>query len=175
MFTLLLYNAVGYYFVFKYQHQKAEEEFQMLLSSATISDEDLTLIKLPIDEYASKEFDGFDRVEGDFEHGGKFYEVVKQRLENDTIYIYCLNNEKEEELYKRLTDHINTHIVDGKTSKNKKSDKPTNNLIKEYLRKGSVALICIREQIIIEGNFAYNKTLTSADQPTSVPPPEKHC
>jgi hypothetical protein len=171
MLTLLLYNAVGYYFVFHYQHQKAEEEFAEYISSSIISDKDLTVFKFPIDEYALKETPGFDRVEGDFEQGGKFYEIVKQRLENDTIFIYCLNNEKEEVLYSQLTDHINTHILGGKPGKNKKSDKSFDNLLKEYLPKSSATFSCSRDHVILQNNFAYNKTFTSLDYPVIVPPP----
>jgi hypothetical protein len=172
MLTLLLYNAVGYYFVFQYQHQKAEEEFQEYLSSSIISDDDLTIFKVPVEEYAAKQTNGFDRVEGDFEQNGKFYEIVKQRLENDTIFIYCLNNEKEEALYAQLTDHINTHIVDGKTTKNKKSEVSSNSLLKEYLPKTASAFVCFRGHTIQKRNFAYNKTFTSLDFPVTVPPPK---
>jgi hypothetical protein len=172
MLALLLYNAVGYYFVFQYQHQKAEEEFQEYLSSSVISDDDLTIFKVSVEEYATKQTNGFDRVEGDFEQNGKFYEVVKQRLENDTIFIYCLNNEKEEALYAQLTDHINTHIVDGKGGKTKKSEKSANSLLKEYLPKTSYVFVCSRHHTILKRNFVYSKIFTALNFPVTVPPPE---
>jgi hypothetical protein len=173
MLLLLLYNSVGYYFVFRIQHQKAEKEFQDYINSSIISDEDLTLFKISVVEYASKAGRDFDRVEGDFEQNGKFFEIVKQRLENDTVYVYCINNEKEEALYAQLSDHINTHIVDGKPVKNNKSEKSYKNLLREYLPKAFEVCIDNKSFILISNSkFAYNKTLISAYLSISNPPPE---
>ena len=173
MLLLLLYNSVGYYFVFRIQHQKAEKEFQEYISSTIISEEELTLFKIPVTEYAARGASDFDRVEGDFEQNGKFFEIVKQRLQNDTVFVYCINNEKEEALYAQLSDHINTHIVDGKPVKNNKSEKSYKNLLKEYLPK--TYEVCIDNTsfvVISNSNFAYNKTLISAYLPIFNPPPE---
>jgi hypothetical protein len=172
MLSLLLYNAVGYYFVFRYQHRQAEEEFQEYITSSVISEEDLTLFKIPVEEYAAKQTTNFDRVEGDYEQDGKFYEIIKQKLENDTIFIYCLNNEKEEALFAQLNDHINTHIVDGKTGKNKKPHNNAKNLLKEYLPKSSPSFVCLRYYAIGERNIAYDKTFAVVDIQIAVPPPK---
>ena len=173
MLLLLLYNSVGYYFVFRIQHQKAEEDFQEYINSAIISEEELTLFKIPVVEYASKGGRDFDRVEGDFEQNGKFFEIVKQKLENDTVYVYCINNEREEALYAQLSDHINTHIIDGKPTKNNKSEKTYKNLLKEYLPKTNGLVFHNQPYLLIDNcNFAYNKTLVSVYLPISNPPPE---
>lgn len=173
MLVLLLYNAVGYYFVFKYQHQKTEKEFKEYLNSVTFAEEEHTLFKIPVQEYAVKGGSDFSRVEGDFKHDGKFYEIVKQRLENDTVYVYCINNEKEDALYAQLFDHISTHIMDAKSGKSKKSDNSTNNVVKEYLSKSKAALSDIYLWgIAIHLNNSYKNTFVSRHLPVICPPPE---
>lgn len=172
MFALIGYNSIGYYFVFRYQHQKAEKDFRDYIASTSIDESELTLFKIPVQEYAEKGGSDFSRVEGDFQQNGKFYEVVKQNLENDTVFVYCLNNEKEAALYASLYDHIYTHILDGKKSKSKK-DNTTNNLLREYLPKSadflSVGLI---EMFDLKTNSNYGKTYISVDLATTSPPPK---
>jgi hypothetical protein len=145
MLVLLLYNAVGYFLVFHIRHQIAQKEFEDYINSGNYSDKDLSLFKVPIQQYYENSGKDFNRVEGDFEYNGKFYERVKERLQNDTIYIYCLNNEKEEELLAQLSDHIQTHLVDSKNKQNK-PEKPFNDLLKEYLPR--------IETVVPEVNFS---------------------
>jgi hypothetical protein len=140
MLVLLLYNAVGYFLVFHIRHQIAEKEFTDYINSGDYSDEDLSLFKVPLQQYYEGSGKDFNRVEGDFEYNGKFYEKVKERLINDTIYIYCLNNEKEEQLFAQLSDHIQTHLVDSKTGKQNKKEASFKDLLKEYLPKSSIVL-----------------------------------
>lgn len=135
LLALLCYNYIGYYIIFYLQNEKAEKEFEQYINRGDYLEEELTLFKIPVNQYSQSSQSNFNRVEGDFKHNGKFYEMVKQRLKNDTIYIYCLDDEKQALLYANLEDHVRTHIVDSKGTKSNAEKKAFQNLIKEYIAK----------------------------------------
>jgi hypothetical protein len=172
MLVLLLYNAVGYFLVFHVRQQIAQQEFEDFINNGNYSDEDLTLFKIPIQEYYESTGKDFHRVAGDLEYNGKFYEKVKERLQNDTIYIYCLNNEKEEELLAQLSDHIQTHLVDSK-NKQSKPEKSAIDLLKEYLPKTSITMLPVSFSILTsEENNRPNLLFRSTDLSIPTPPPK---
>ena len=37
---------------------------------------------------------GYERVNGEFEHNGEFFKLVKQKLENDTLNIVCIKDHR---------------------------------------------------------------------------------
>ena len=81
MLVLIGYNSIGFYFVFKFQHQKAEQEFTEYINEGSYSENDLTLFKVPVQQYSEASQLDFNRVEGDFQQNGKFYEIIRQTIE----------------------------------------------------------------------------------------------
>ncbi len=49
---------------------------------------------------------GYERVNGEFEHNGEFFKLVKQKLENDTLSVVCIRDHKEKELLGAFKDFI---------------------------------------------------------------------
>jgi len=50
---------------------------------------------------------GFERVDGEFEYKGEYYNLVKQRLENDTLFMVCIRNHQEKRLISTMTEYAN--------------------------------------------------------------------
>jgi hypothetical protein len=48
----------------------------------------------------------YERVNGEFEHHGEFFKLVKQKLERDTLYIVCINDHKEKKIFNAMTDFV---------------------------------------------------------------------
>jgi len=46
----------------------------------------------------------FERITGEFEHQGEFYQLVKQKLENDTLHIVCVKDHKEQQIVTSMVD-----------------------------------------------------------------------
>jgi len=172
MLVLLVYNFLGYYIVFYFQHREVKEDFAEYINQGQYTDADLKLFKVPINIYAQATSSDFSRVEGDFEHNGKFYEIIKQQILNDTIYTYCLNNEKEEQLLARLYDHIQNQGLDTKSSKSK-NDNPFKNLLKEYLQKNNTNFASIMVSYIkVETATKYKINFSFIYPSIPNPPPE---
>ncbi len=57
-------------------------------------------VSLPYQIYA----DGFKRVQGEFEHEGTFYNLIEQKIANDTLYIVCVENEIKSQIKTKQVD-----------------------------------------------------------------------
>jgi hypothetical protein len=132
LLVLLLYNMLGYQVLFYIRTQALEKEITRSIDKGQIDESKLMVFKVPVPIYHQVD-KGFERVEGSLEWEGRFYEKVKSKLENDTIYIYCLPNEQKHELVNKLNNHVQTHVVDLKIPKPSKPEKPLPTLLKEYL------------------------------------------
>ena len=49
----------------------------------------------------------YQRVNGEFEYQGEYYSMVKQRLENDTLFMVCIKNHQEKKLVSALNEYTN--------------------------------------------------------------------
>lgn len=99
------------------------------------SAEEIT-IEVPITiPYATSSTE-FTRVDGEFEHQGEVYRMVKQRYMNDVLYIVCVKDNKSKEIKQALTDYVKTFT--DKPSNEKSSTKTIQNFIKDYMSTSTV-------------------------------------
>jgi hypothetical protein len=123
---------LGYQLLFYFRAQAIDQAITRSIDKGEINESQLLVFKVPVPVYHQID-KGFERVEGSFEFEGRFYEMVKRKLEKDTIYTYCLPNEQKRVLVDKLNDHIQTHVVDFESPKPIKPEKPLPALLKEYL------------------------------------------
>jgi hypothetical protein len=166
---------MGYSVLYYLQHQSLEREISRAIDAEKISDEDLQVVKIPLTFYPQGDR-GFERAVGSFRYQGKYYEMVKRKIENDTIYVYCLINQKKEVLVNKLARHIQTHIADVKSPQPGKSQKSTvPGFIKEYLRGSASALAFSRPDIAVnQFNTSYLSLYLSPAPVIPCPPPESN-
>ena len=105
---LLLLQSAGMLLVFlysNYSHKRGMREFL----SGNINEKNLELIKLSF--LTAKSDYNFQRLD-DYEIalGAKRYDVFKEKVRGDTVYFYCLRDEKEEEIYSRLNSFLMNRI-----------------------------------------------------------------
>ncbi|MBC8112271.1 MAG: hypothetical protein H7Y04_14545, partial [Verrucomicrobia bacterium] len=133
LLTILLYNMVGYQFYIAWQQFKLKKELTRQIDKNLIADDNLLVFKVAISFYHQPDRKHFERVEGEFEAEGQFYEMVKQKLENDTMYIYCLKNEQKAQLMADLSKHTTSHFIDVKGKSSDEKGAYVKSLLKEYL------------------------------------------
>lgn len=171
LLVLLLYNMLGYQVLFYVRTQALQQEITSTIDKGQIDESELLVFKVPVPVYHQVD-KGFERVEGSLEWEGRFYEKVKSKLENDTIHIYCLPNEQKRVLVDKLNDHIQTHVVDLKTPKPSKPEKPLPTLLKEYLPQSSIELPFFRSQLASIAPRPYLIYFSAPSLSLSTPPPE---
>ncbi|MGC1240132.1 MAG: hypothetical protein WA874_01025 [Chryseosolibacter sp.] len=105
--ALLLLNVMGYYGVFLgLRYRNTQEFIQRLDAEAYNNSETLTLkIPLSIPYYGETEF---VRVDGEIEHAGEFFRLVKQKYEKDTLHIVCIRDTRRQNIQNALKDYVET-------------------------------------------------------------------
>ena len=129
--ALLLFNALGYYGLFVGLQYQNKKQLIQRFDGADYDESDEVTIKVPITVPYATESEDFQRVDGEFQHEGEFYHMVKQRLSHDTLYIVCVKDRTTKRIHQALSDYVKTFTdkpVDAKSSA-----KVLSTFIKEYV------------------------------------------
>ena len=164
---------LGYYAVFYVQQKIIKQEIVQVIEKEALSDKDLIVFSIPITLPYQSDRD-YERVEGDFEYEGRYYEMVKKRLKNDTLYVYCINNLAQERLKANLSKHTAAHISSLAGSENRSTtEKIIKQAIKDYFSKASEMLAAKPHYVaFIEATSYYLPHITSFDLRVPSPPPK---
>lgn len=106
LLLIFLFNVGGYYIVFIGLHHRSDLLLTKKIESDQFSDDELVELKIPVTLPYPIFENGFERVDGKFEHNGIFYKLVKQKLERDTVYIVCVRDIESREIAKTLKDYV---------------------------------------------------------------------
>lgn len=131
LFSLLLYNMVGYSVVYWLGGNVALEAQSGELESI-VSDEYIT-VKVPVSLPYQTNWTAPQPVQGKLQVGNEFYEMVEQIMLNDTIYITCKPDRDARANFYALAEHINKHIHDHAAEGPKPSKSIVIQLLKEYV------------------------------------------
>ncbi|MDP4266405.1 MAG: hypothetical protein Q8880_03100 [Bacteroidota bacterium] len=94
-----------------------------------ISDKQLVLIKI---SKGIKNKNVSWKEENEFSIDGKMYDVVRKIDKGDSIYCYCINDEKEESLFANLDEHVKINLNNA-NSKNSNLKNILKIMMQEYL------------------------------------------
>lgn len=168
---LLIYNQLGHYLVLIYQQKVASNSFSQSLATDNIPDDDLFIIKIPVSLYLPAKNTEFEPVKGSFEYKGKFYDMVKRKVEKDTLYIYCANNRHKENLASQLADYVKSYVIDFDGDKNSnQSQQLSKTFAKEFLITSPFRFLSISQFIDSEKNVNFSDFFP-AMMPLSIPSP----
>jgi hypothetical protein len=134
---LIAFNAGGYFFVY-FQLENCFKQVAFNRINDYMPIENLELIKINLNSINCN----FERIEDkEFTLNGKMYDIYQENISNDTLYLYCVNDENEDMMHSAFASFINA----------KKNDTPNSaisNIIKIFI---TIAL-----EPNIAGDFLYN-------------------
>jgi hypothetical protein len=127
---LLLFNALGFYGLFVGLRYKTASDLVARLDKQQYLDEETVTLKIPmaIPYHLDSEY---ERVDGEIEHDGEFYRLVKQKLQKDTLYIVCIKDYDSKRIKQALADYVKTFT--DKPVDAKHSGKISISFIKDFL------------------------------------------
>jgi len=105
--VLLLLNVMGYYGIFVGLKYTNTLEVTQRINADDYDESETITIKIPLSIPYYGDTD-FERVDGEIEHEGRFYRLVKQKLQKDTLYIVCIRDTKAAHIHEALTDYVKT-------------------------------------------------------------------
>jgi hypothetical protein len=131
LLVLFLFNVLGYYGVFVGLQFANEREMKALFDDSNFLPEEEITIKVPITIPYATDSREFTRVDGEFEHDGEVYRMVKQRYIGDTLYMVCVKDNTSKEIKQALADYVKSFT--DKPSSEKGGSKTIHNFIKDYI------------------------------------------
>ena len=160
----------GYYVVYWSWRYQARMEMTQRLDQENYSQEETVTIKIPFNLPYQSEGKTFERLQGEFQHQGEFYKLVKQKVENDTLYVVCIKDKKEKKIFNFMADMVKFSTDLPTSSQNMKL---LSSLIKDYIPSVSIVMFPLHDNwsshwVFAEPHFG----LLANFFPVLTPPPE---
>jgi hypothetical protein len=105
---LLLFNTLGFYGLLQGLRYKTAIDLAQRLDNNRYSKEETILLKIPVAVPYQMDSEDYERVDGEFEHQGEFYRLVKQKYQNDTLFMVCIKDHASKRIEQALTDYVKT-------------------------------------------------------------------
>lgn len=121
LLLLFLFNTVGYRLFVSYIQDKADAAFINRLDKGNYSNNDLVIVKVPINLPYQTNWKDYERVDGEIDLNGKTYKYVKRKLYNDTMIFLCIQNEIKIKLTQKTNDYFGK-VNEAPGNNNKKCD-----------------------------------------------------
>ena len=167
--VLILFNTVGYYGVFLCLWYKNDREMFRKIDSEMYSNAETITIKIPFALPYSSDSKDFHRIDGKFEHYGKTYRLVKQRLIRDTLHIVCIRDIKEKIIFNLMADVVKRSSDLQFSSANKKL---LNSLVKDYVSISRMLSRCQERWSLDQLYPEFRSGIHDGFSSTSSPPPK---
>lgn len=169
--ALILFNISGYYAVFLGLQYKNERELTEKFDTESYGDSETITIKIPIAIPYASESTEFERVDGEFEHNGEYYRLIKQLFSQDTLYVVCLKDIQSKRINKAMGDYIKTFT--GKPGNTPETNTFNDSIIKDYIAQAfSISHLSSGwQRDVTENSFVC--TLIPDFYPSIIHPPEQ--
>lgn len=122
---------MGYYGVFLGLYLKNDIAKLKALDADIYDQSNAITLKLAVSMPYMPDQSDFDRVDGQFEHNGELYRMVKQRYAKDTLTVVCVKDAEHKKIDLALSDYVKTFT--DKSTDTQSASKTTISFIKDYL------------------------------------------
>lgn len=167
--VLLLLNVMGYYGIFVGMKYNNTRKVTQRINADDFEESETITIKIPLSIPYYGDTD-FERVDGEIEHEGQFYRLVKQKLHKDTLHIVCIRDTRAEHIHEALSDYVRTF---ADQSADRSGTVSAYSFIKDYF-PASFSLHVVATGWASAIKFAHaTYRIQDALMKSSSPPPEK--
>lgn len=141
------------------------------LNADEYTSEDIEILTIPLSlPYAGSHVGEFVATDHEFEHNGSYFNIVKQKIENDTLYLVCVKNHHEKKLVSKLNEYSN--LMNNVPSGTKQTLQLFGKLFKDYTTS-SLTRIAHSDGWIFNTRFAeLTPAVLTQDYPILSPPPK---
>jgi hypothetical protein len=104
--ALLVLNAVGYYVLLIQTQQRDQDEAQVFWQERQNAQEDLITMKIPLAVPYWQGQAEFEAANGQVMYQGEYYQLVQQRLTNDTLHVVCVRDGQAKARHQALAEFV---------------------------------------------------------------------
>ena len=108
LLAIFLLNTVGYYGAFVGLQAVQKEATLKALDEDEFIGSDAITFRIPLSVPYHTGEQQYERVQGQFEKDGEVFQLVKQKLFRDTLYIVCVKDVDGKKINQELTDYVKT-------------------------------------------------------------------
>jgi len=105
LLSIHLFYLSGYSLLFKYLIHRSDQQFTRQADRNQYGHSDVLLVKIPLHLPYYGNQGSYERCDGELEVNGIHYNYVKQKIEQDTMYLVCLPNQSKTKLYNEKSDY----------------------------------------------------------------------
>ncbi|HEY5748649.1 MAG TPA: hypothetical protein VIU12_21415 [Chryseolinea sp.] len=167
--SIFLFNIGGYYLVYWVANSRAQKDLLVRLDADNYSSNDLVVFSVPISLPYPLQQPGYERVDGEFEYQGEYYSLVKQRLENDTLFMVCIKDHHKKKLVNVLNTY--TNLANNLPVSAQHTIALFAKLFKDYTSSGSTAISAGTGWCILLSFVEKEYSLLQRNYPVLSPPP----
>jgi type II secretory ATPase GspE/PulE/Tfp pilus assembly ATPase PilB-like protein len=146
LLALLLYNAFGYYLLFAYEREQAR-----VMALQDMPESAFQVLKFNLAIYTSVQNTDFEYVNEELLVEGKTYNIVKKRVQNDTLQMFYLRNFRQDELRQNLNEIVENQTLSNHSTDNSPIKQLLKSFIKDYIPQGTFLLLFEPNNLTTEG------------------------
>lgn len=162
----LFYQIFGYLVVFNLNTMLCTKEAKRIIK-AGLKEEEMTSFRFSSNEYAGINLQN----KKEFKHQNNLYDVVRtENIGQDSILVYCINDEKETELFANLAAHME------QSSDIQATGKPISKVIMKLIKIEGLLIKeenCVLFTALEIPYIKYNSRIVTQIFTVSTPPPEQ--
>ena len=166
---IFLFNVGGYYLVFWGLRTQAKKDLLHRLDAERYAEDELIVLSIPLSLPYPIQQNGYVRVDGEFEYQGEYYNLVKQRMQNDTLFMVCIKDYQEKKLVNAMSEY--SDLANSLPS----SAKHTLDLFGKLFKDYTTTMLCLTGHAGWSVQIPYGEPdvyLTSQHYPVISPPPD---
>lgn len=149
---------------------RAQKDLLVRLDADNYSSNDLVVFSIPtLSLPYPLQQQGYERVNGEFEYQGEYYSLVKQRLENDTLFMVCIKDHHKKKLVNVLNEY--TNLANNLPASAQHTLDSFAKLFKDYTSAESTALSAGSGWCILLSFVEKEYSLLQHSYPVLSPPP----
>ena len=107
LLLVLLFNMVGYRAWFYYAEKQSDAVIEARLDRAQFNENDLVLIKIPLNNPYQVEQGSFERVNGEINFQGKNFKFVRRKISDGHLVLQCIPDNNKMFLKKAKSEYGN--------------------------------------------------------------------
>jgi hypothetical protein len=162
---------MGFSLVYWLEEHHSMSSFLREKNNITSTEDEYVTFKIPFYLPYQSNWEAARPVEGQIKQGDKYYELIEQKVENDTLYTVCKTDNNARFRFMELAEHINQHVKDSSNETPKKRPSFFKNILKEYTSSNTKHIFFVIEWLPNTIEPAYVANIVALSYDTHSPPP----
>lgn len=130
---------------------------------------DVIVLTLPVSLPYAIHSPAYERAEGELEYRGEFYHLVKQKVENDTLFMVCIKDLEQKRIQRTINEYAN--LSNNLPADAQKAIDHLGKLFKDYTSSyspGPLKLLVLKYDFLFADD---SSKITQRTLPIESPPP----